>query len=180
VLEVVEHASIIANARRPRSTGRTGAAGRRKTRAMQKDLRETLPRPRRIPLSRIVYIIRQVWPALRLIITGVVALVVIAAILERIVEPSVFTSVGLALWWAVVTVATVGYGDVVPESTPGRIVGVVVMLFGMAWVPVVTTLVVTALSRPSIEEDARHEELSAKLDALHQRLERLEDPGPDA
>jgi len=146
---------------------------------MQKDLRETLPRPRRIPFSRIVYIIRQVWPALRLIITGVVALVVIAAILERIVEPAVFTSVGLALWWAVVTVATVGYGDVVPQSTPGRLVGVVVMLFGMAWVPVVTTLVVTALSRPSIEEDARHEELSAKLDALHQRLERLEDPGPD-
>ena len=146
---------------------------------MQKELGQGLPRPRRIPFSRVLYVVRQVWPALRLIITGVVALVLIAAVLERLVEPKVFTSFGLAVWWAVVTVATVGYGDVVPESPPGRIVGVVVMLFGMAWVPVVTTLVVTALSRPSIEEDARHEELTAKLDALHQRLERLEDPRAD-
>jgi voltage-gated potassium channel len=147
---------------------------------MRKELPEALPRPRRIPFSRVVYVVRQVWPALRLIITGVVALVVLAAVLERIVEPEVFTSLGLALWWSVVTVATVGYGDVVPESAPGRFVGVVVMLFGMAWVPVVTTLVVTALSRPSIEEDARHAELAAKLDQLHQRLERLEGPHDDA
>jgi len=128
-----------------------------------------------MPIRRAYYVVRQVWPALRLIIAGVSVLIVLAAVLERLVEPKVFTSLGLALWWAVVTVATVGYGDVVPETPTGRLVAVVVMLFGMAWVPLVTTLVVTALGRPSVEEDQRHAELTAKLDDVHRRLEQLEE-----
>ena len=115
-------------------------------------------------------------PALRLIIGGISVLILLAALLERLVEPAVFTSFGLSLWWAVVTVATVGYGDVVPVSPAGRFVGVVVMLFGMAWVPTVTTLVVTApLTRPPEEEDQRHAELTQKLDEIGARLQRLEE-----
>ena len=43
-------------------------------------------------------------------------MIVGAAILERIVEPETFTSMGVALWWAVSTVGTVGYGDIVPHT----------------------------------------------------------------
>jgi len=131
-------------------------------------------RERRIFTGRLIRTFRQLWPALRLIIAGISVLILLAALLERIVEPSVFTSFGLALWWAVVTVATGGYGDVVPVSTSGRFVAVIVMLFGMAWVPTVTTLVVTALARPPEEEQARHSALTQKLDDLGARLERLE------
>ena len=43
-----------------------------------------------------------------------------------------------ALWWAVVTVTTVGYGDMVPQTVPGRILGVVVMISGIGLVSTLT------------------------------------------
>lgn len=137
-----------------------------------------MARERRIFTGRLIKTFRRLWPALRLIIGGISALIVLAATLERIVEPAVFTSFGLALWWAVVTVATVGYGDVVPVSAAGRFVGIVVMLFGMAWVPTVTTLVVTALAGTRDDEEDGHRALAARIDELHARLDRVERP-PD-
>jgi voltage-gated potassium channel len=68
-----------------------------------------------------------------------------AAALERIVEPDKFKSYGLACWWAVQTISTVGYGDVTPETTAGRIVAAIVMITGLAIVPAVTSIVVAIL-----------------------------------
>jgi voltage-gated potassium channel Kch len=133
-----------------------------------------MARERRVFTGRLIRTFRQVRPALQLIIGGISVLILLAALLERLVEPAVFTSFGLSLWWAVVTVATVGYGDVVPVSPVGRSVAIVVMLFGMAWVPTVTTLVVTALTRSPEEDDVRHAALTQKLDEVSARLERLE------
>jgi voltage-gated potassium channel len=47
-------------------------------------------------------------------------------------------SVGDSLWWGIVTLATVGYGDISPKTTAGRVVGVMVMLVGIAMFSVVT------------------------------------------
>jgi voltage-gated potassium channel len=52
-------------------------------------------------------------------------------LLERDYQPSAFGSVPAALWWAVATLTTTGYGDVVPVTTLGRLVAAVVMICGL-------------------------------------------------
>jgi hypothetical protein len=54
-------------------------------------------------------------------------------------------TIGRGLWWAAQTVTTVGYGDLVPHSTAGRIVAVVVMLSAITFVTVVTAAVTAIL-----------------------------------
>jgi voltage-gated potassium channel len=53
-------------------------------------------------------------------------------LLEREAQPDLFTSIPASLWWAVTTMATVGYGDMTPVTTMGRIFGGFVMLLGIA------------------------------------------------
>jgi voltage-gated potassium channel len=67
---------------------------------------------------------------LMLIILVVTAGVMFA--LEQDAQPDVFASIPHALWWAVVTLTTVGFGDVTPVTPAGRIVGGVVMILGFA------------------------------------------------
>jgi voltage-gated potassium channel len=50
---------------------------------------------------------------------------------ERAVQPDQFGSIPAAVWWALETVTTVGYGDVVPTTLPGRIVGGLTMMTGI-------------------------------------------------
>jgi voltage-gated potassium channel len=50
---------------------------------------------------------------------------------ERPVNPE-FATVGDALWWGIVTLTTVGYGDIVPKTPTGRLAGVAIMLTGVA------------------------------------------------
>ncbi|MBN7825798.1 ion transporter [Bowmanella dokdonensis] len=65
-------------------------------------------------------------------------LIVIAASLMYTLEsqrqPEVFGSIPRSLWWAVVTMTTVGYGDVTPLTTAGRVVATFIMLIGVGLV----------------------------------------------
>ncbi len=56
-------------------------------------------------------------------------------------EPSL--SAGESLWWAVVTMTTVGYGDISPASPGGRMVGVLVMVFGIGLLGMFTATMAT-------------------------------------
>ena len=51
--------------------------------------------------------------------------------LEGDIQPEAFGSVPAAMWWALATLTTVGYGDVVPVTVLGKIAGGMVMLFGL-------------------------------------------------
>jgi voltage-gated potassium channel len=95
-----------------------------------------------------------------------------------IFAPEGFDSLGDALWFAAQTVTTVGYGDVVPDTVAGRLIGLAIMLFGVAAVSVITALVTSAFVTYQRErmgaEAARHEELRESLARIEQRLDALE------
>jgi len=109
--------------------------------------------------------------AVGLIVATATALAITAAVLVRIVDPAIGT-MGDALWWAVATVTTVGYGDVVPESTTGRLVGTALMLTGIGLIPLITSVVVSILVTQRTRE-AREAEM-ANLNKVLERLDELE------
>jgi len=74
-------------------------------------------------------------------------------ILERPVEGSNIKNFGDALWWAVTTVTTVGYGDRYPTTTEGRFLAVLLMLMGISLVGVITASVASWFVKMSQEEE---------------------------
>jgi voltage-gated potassium channel len=97
---------------------------------------------------------------------------------ERGAPGSNIHSFGEALWWCVVTISTVGYGDFYPVTATGRLIGVGLMIAGIALLGVVTASVATWFidqvrqvddaSQTATREDVA--ELSAKIDALQALL----------
>ncbi len=105
---------------------------------------------------------------------------------ERDAPGATITTIGAALWWAVVTVSTVGYGDLVPVTGVGRLVASGVMALAILVVAVVTAQIAAALNA-QLDDDrdqgragerdrdqAAQREASKDIAELHDRLERLE------
>jgi hypothetical protein len=67
------------------------------------------------------------------------------AALIRLLDPHDFPTIGLALWWAVMTVTTVGYGDIVPTTTAGRFIASGLMIVGFASLSLLTGFVASML-----------------------------------
>ena len=74
----------------------------------------------------------------RTVALATVFLVVIAGAVEAEVGDKKFGGFWDGVWWAVVTVTTVGYGDIYPESVPGRLIAIVLMLAGIGFLAVLT------------------------------------------
>jgi len=74
---------------------------------------------------------------------------------ERTGQPEQFGSIPAALWWAVVTLTTTGYGDVVPHTVGGKMIGSVVMVSGILVLALMTGILATGFS----EEERRREYL---------------------
>lgn len=68
-------------------------------------------------------------------------------VLERDAQPDKFGSVPEAMWWAIVTLTTVGYGDVTPVTAAGRLVAGVTMVIGMIMLALPVGIVATAFSQ---------------------------------
>lgn len=71
---------------------------------------------------------------------------------ERDAQPAAFASVFHSLWWAVITLTTVGYGDVYPVTVGGRVFTFLVLMVGLGIVAVPTGLIASALSKARDEE----------------------------
>ncbi len=63
-----------------------------------------------------------------------------------------FSSFWDGVWWVLVTISTVGYGDIVPHTSGGRLVAIVMMLFGIALLSVITATVASVFVTQKIKE----------------------------
>jgi voltage-gated potassium channel len=67
-------------------------------------------------------------------------------VIERHAQPTAFNSMPQALWWAVVTLTTTGYGDKVPITDLGRLLGGIVMICGIATFGLSTGILATGFA----------------------------------
>jgi len=110
-------------------------------------------------------------------------LAVVGGIVMRIADKHDFHSFGLAFWWALQTVTTVGYGDVVPTTTTGMVIGSIEMMFGIALISLLTAAVTStviqrgqaaAQSEERAEQQQTVQTIITALDRLDGRLDRIE------
>ena len=89
-----------------------------------------------------------------------IALVIAAALMyfaETHAQPGVFPSIPAAMWWSVVTLTTVGYGDAVPVTGPGRALAAVIAILGIG----LFALPAGILSAGLLEADTAYRDLDA-------------------
>jgi voltage-gated potassium channel len=99
---------------------------------------------------------RDLWDALRrsqrkifiFLFTVTIIVVIVGATMHLVEGPEHgFTSIPTSVYWAVVTLTTVGYGDISPQSPLGRFLAVLVMLMGYGIIAVPTGIVTAEMSR---------------------------------
>jgi voltage-gated potassium channel len=97
-------------------------------------------------------------------------------VLIHFTDEKTVPNIGEGLWWARQTVTTVGYGDLVPTSTVGRLVAALVMLAGIGFLTVVTPVITSTFieSARGHMQGTETDALSAKLDQIGERLKVIE------
>src|SRR3954452_1445804 len=94
--------------------------------------------------------------------------IVVFGIFQRIADPHTYPTIWLAWWWAIQTVTTVGYGDVVPQQTAGKFVAAVLMIGGLAFLSILTATITSSfVARRQDRARAQGD------DAVMQELKRL-------
>jgi voltage-gated potassium channel Kch len=127
-------------------------------------------RAREAVLSRRVFPYLVAVTALLAVGTGVIA---------HVIDKDDFPSVQDGIWWSIQTLSTVGYGDIVPHTTWGRILGGIVIVFGVTFltflIAVVTSLFVDT-DRQELEATraTQQDETQRALHAIERRLDAIE------
>jgi voltage-gated potassium channel len=123
---------------------------------------------------------RRIFPYLVAITAG---LGLLAGFLVTLVDKADFPTFGTGVWWAIVTLGTVGYGDVVPHTTWGRVIGGVVIVVGVTFLSFLIAIVTSYFVSGDQEKQAARDreeragELATVLESLgriERRLETLE------
>jgi voltage-gated potassium channel len=105
-----------------------------------------------------------------LYMVGMTALVVFvgSGLMLVLESDEVIPDYGSALWWALVTVTTVGYGDIAPKSFGGRVLAVIVMMMGIGLVSTLAAAV--AATFIGADERSEFEAIAARLDRIEALL----------
>ncbi len=101
-------------------------------------------------MSTMLKVLKEEAPALGAAAFILFILLVLASsgiyLLEHEVQPAVFGSIPAAMWWAMVTLTTVGYGDVVPITTMGKLFGALISLIGVGMVALPTGILASGFA----------------------------------
>jgi voltage-gated potassium channel len=118
------------------------------------------------------------------IATATIAITFASGLVMRLIDHENYPSLGSALWWAVQTTSTVGYGDHVPTTAAGRLLAALVMFFGIGFLAVITAAITSTFvarnadraEMTGVEASTAKQlsELDQRLEQLDQRLERIE------
>lgn len=98
-----------------------------------------------------------------------ILLTVAGAVAIWLLDHKEFPTIGSGLWWSVQTMTTVGYGDHVPTTAEGQLIGALIMVGGIGFLTVVTATVTAAFV-----EGARARLGRTRDDAILERLDRIE------
>ena len=128
-------------------------------------------------LSRVIIIFEKIKNRLVFIIFLSMATVTAGAlgvyVVERDVPGSTITNLGDAFWWAIVTVTTVGYGDIYPVTLEGRMIATVVMIVGIAILGILISSLGAQLLESRMKSQSRREENSIKA-LIKNKIDKLE------
>ena len=97
--------------------------------------------------------------AVQVIVVSTAVVVVGGGIAVRLLDSGEYPNVWVGMWLALQTVATVGYGDVAPAHPSGRLVAVLLMLYGVAFL----TVIIAAITSTFIER-SRSDRASPEMD----------------
>lgn len=83
-----------------------------------------------------------------------------------------------SIWWSIVTMTTVGYGDIVPKTAWGRVIASITMLFGIAFIGMLTSTITNYFKDKQAElrddqNDQQELRQQTELAALSQQVEEL-------
>jgi voltage-gated potassium channel len=126
--------------------------------------------------------------AANVIVTATVVIVVVGGVAMRVFDHKEYASVWLGMWWVLQTVTTVGYGDLTPQSAVGKILTSIVMLWGVAFLAIITAAITSVfVARAQTERAAglaaaaqgaestahdRFDDIDAQLQQLRELLEK--------
>jgi len=108
-------------------------------------------------------------------------LALVGAIVMRIVDSHDFPTLGLAVWWTLQTVTTVGYGDVVPTTDIGRVIGGIELVVSVSFIAFLTagvtsTVIQRGQNQAQESEGAKRERDVQKIvDALSETRQAIVD-----
>jgi voltage-gated potassium channel len=115
--------------------------------------------------------------AAQMIAFATIVITLLGGFLITVLDHKEFPNFGRGVWWSLQTITTVGYGDVVPTTSEGRIVASVIMVSGIGVLTVVTATITAAFVenlRIRAGRANRADEIIERLDRIEKRLEQLE------
>jgi len=90
---------------------------------------------------------------LMILLTTLVLLASLVYVAEHDAQPTKFGNIPAAMWWTIVTLTTVGYGDIIPVTVLGRLVGGITMITGVMMVALPTGIVVSGFANEIRKRD---------------------------